>query len=300
MGYFLTTEPENAVPEKSFASPKTHTPLSRLQERGHRYHSPQLGRWINRDPIGDIAFDESHLMPPSTAEKVDYLVVHLKRSLRSKPAVQAPPFDRYDERLDILSQLCQSRSQVVRDGLRSSLADPCSTSGAQREEILAYAFAVNDPVEHVDKLGLSSTSPATGVDSCVRHYSGAMWHAYLQVGPWTMGWAGSPYPESPSTKPTKCVQMSRRTSGTLPDGTTCKCATPAQLQACVKDSGNWPTGSYTLIGRNCGTWAYEVAKHCCMDTVFDAPLFAPGCSGLGCIGGPLFYGPSFGWTWPTP
>jgi RHS repeat-associated protein len=51
MGYFLTTEPENAVPENSFASPKTHTPLSRLEERGRRFYSPEVGRWVNRDPI---------------------------------------------------------------------------------------------------------------------------------------------------------------------------------------------------------------------------------------------------------
>jgi len=34
MGYFLTSKPENAVPGKSRAMPKTHTPGSRLEKRG--------------------------------------------------------------------------------------------------------------------------------------------------------------------------------------------------------------------------------------------------------------------------
>jgi RHS repeat-associated protein len=53
MGYFLTTEAETAVPAKSHASPKTHTPLPRLQERGLRFYSSGIGRWVNRDPIGE-------------------------------------------------------------------------------------------------------------------------------------------------------------------------------------------------------------------------------------------------------
>jgi RHS repeat-associated protein len=51
MGYFLTTSPETAVPESSLASPKTHTPFSRVKERGRRFYSPELARWLNRDPV---------------------------------------------------------------------------------------------------------------------------------------------------------------------------------------------------------------------------------------------------------
>ncbi|MEI6150062.1 MAG: RHS repeat-associated core domain-containing protein, partial [bacterium] len=38
---------------RSHASPKTHTPLPQLQERGHRFYSTQLSRWVSRDPIGE-------------------------------------------------------------------------------------------------------------------------------------------------------------------------------------------------------------------------------------------------------
>ena len=51
MGYYYTAEPENTVPPKSWATPKTHVPGSPVKERGHRYYSAESGRWVNRDPI---------------------------------------------------------------------------------------------------------------------------------------------------------------------------------------------------------------------------------------------------------
>jgi len=36
MGYHLTSEAENAVPENPLASPKTHTPLPQVEKRGFR------------------------------------------------------------------------------------------------------------------------------------------------------------------------------------------------------------------------------------------------------------------------
>jgi len=54
MGYSFTAEPENAVPGKFLASPKTHTPFSPVKERGRRYCSPEVGRWLSRDPINEM------------------------------------------------------------------------------------------------------------------------------------------------------------------------------------------------------------------------------------------------------
>ena len=51
MGYFLTSAPENAWPAKPVATPKTHTPGLQVQERGQRYYSPTLERWMSRDPV---------------------------------------------------------------------------------------------------------------------------------------------------------------------------------------------------------------------------------------------------------
>ena len=53
MGYFFISEAENAVPASILATPKTHTPLSQVQERGLRFYNPGLGRWVNRDPLGE-------------------------------------------------------------------------------------------------------------------------------------------------------------------------------------------------------------------------------------------------------
>ena len=36
---------------KSCATPKTHTPDSPVKERGARFYSPEISKWVNRDPI---------------------------------------------------------------------------------------------------------------------------------------------------------------------------------------------------------------------------------------------------------
>ena len=59
MGYHLSidiAQDRNSTFGHFLGIPKTHTPVSRLQGRGHRYYSPSLGRWLNRDPIGELAF----------------------------------------------------------------------------------------------------------------------------------------------------------------------------------------------------------------------------------------------------
>jgi len=53
MGYFLTSEGENAPPLTVLARPKTHTPGARVSNLGQRSYSPNLGRWLSRDPIGE-------------------------------------------------------------------------------------------------------------------------------------------------------------------------------------------------------------------------------------------------------
>ncbi len=39
----------------AFAKPhlKPHTPDRSAKDSGYRYYSPELGRWLNRDPIGE-------------------------------------------------------------------------------------------------------------------------------------------------------------------------------------------------------------------------------------------------------
>ena len=74
MGYFLASSLENAWPANSVVSLKTHTPFSRVQERGLRYYSPGLGRWVNRDPIAEAGGVNLHAM------------------VRNRPVDQSDPF----------------------------------------------------------------------------------------------------------------------------------------------------------------------------------------------------------------
>ena len=58
MGYLLKTPLSNGQkrsPPFSRVGPKTLTPALPLQDRGHRFNNPEVGRWINRDPMGDFA-----------------------------------------------------------------------------------------------------------------------------------------------------------------------------------------------------------------------------------------------------
>jgi len=57
MGYYYTSEPESAPRVISCASLKTHTPDSRVKERGHRYYFPEVGRWLSKDPIEEEGGD---------------------------------------------------------------------------------------------------------------------------------------------------------------------------------------------------------------------------------------------------
>ena len=51
MGYYL----QESMSASSPGTPKTHTPVPPTQERGLRYYIPEIGRWINRDPIWEEA-----------------------------------------------------------------------------------------------------------------------------------------------------------------------------------------------------------------------------------------------------
>lgn len=60
MDYSLqsVSSPRKRTHGVSLAPPKTHTPGPQLQQRGHRYYSPEIGRWLSRDPIEEQASEE--------------------------------------------------------------------------------------------------------------------------------------------------------------------------------------------------------------------------------------------------
>jgi len=55
MGFYATNETLPArVHARQTISPKTHTPDRNLHISGLRYYSPELGRWLSRDPIEEL------------------------------------------------------------------------------------------------------------------------------------------------------------------------------------------------------------------------------------------------------
>ena len=73
MGYYLTASPDRP-PAESFAEPKTHGPGLQVQERGHRFYSPGLGRWVNRDPVRERGGRNLYVfVKNSPSRKVDIL-----------------------------------------------------------------------------------------------------------------------------------------------------------------------------------------------------------------------------------
>ena len=76
--------------------------------------------------------------------------------------------------------------------------------------------------------------------------------------------------------------MQRKNSGTMPDGTPCKCASPEQLQSCIKNKKNRPANpGYVGMYANCGNWAATFADTCCMSAIFTTDG-----------GHDLYYGPN--------
>jgi RHS repeat-associated protein len=106
----------------------------------------------------------------------------------------------------------------------------------------------------------------------------ALWHAYLRVGDWTMGWAGRPYSEELDEEAERYdIDLKRRRTGKLPDGTPCRCATPEQIQACVTNPAHFPVGTYHPLLRNCGDWAGTLANKCCLKPEFRNRWYSPTC-----------------------
>jgi len=51
MGFYAIHETQPCFRTLKRVSPKTHTPDRQLHISGQRYYNPELGRWVNRDPI---------------------------------------------------------------------------------------------------------------------------------------------------------------------------------------------------------------------------------------------------------
>jgi hypothetical protein len=109
------------------------------------YYNPSTGRWLNRDPLGEMGFELVTNRPKVERESLHReRVARLVDSVRSKsPEV----FGRLEKRL---SQLGINLPQVMeRSNLRSGpQADECTVD--------LYAFIENNPIQKLDPNGLET------------------------------------------------------------------------------------------------------------------------------------------------
>jgi len=150
MAYFLTSQPENAVPGKSWVPPKTHTPGSRLEKRGSRFYMPGLGRWASRDPIREIG-----------RELLQMLREDLSLSRSARPREKGRMIletRRFSLEFDIGAyengRAIAWRSEENRQREILSTIIP---------EMSTYGFCKNDAVFHCDYLGLTVGTP---IEAC--------------------------------------------------------------------------------------------------------------------------------------
>ena len=141
MGYFLTTEPETAVPANSRLSPKTHTPASPVKERGHRYFQPEIGRWLSRDPIGEVAF----IVRRFTQGSLEDIILLLEVSHEARNLAQFSKFYR---------QNLVRRIQFKRYFARPVEMHP------------AYGFVRNEPMDNYDANGDIGHIAAGAIAGC--------------------------------------------------------------------------------------------------------------------------------------
>ena len=123
MGYYYITSAENAVPPKSWAMPKTHTPGSPVKERGHRYYSAPLARWPSRDPLGAAGMISSGLwLYNPESRRWENKKFHVEEAIQPL----------YTENDDV-----GESKRTIQDDL-----------------VTLYGFVKNNPVQRADLLGL--------------------------------------------------------------------------------------------------------------------------------------------------
>lgn len=158
----------------------------------------------------------------------------------------------------------------------------------ERGGLNLYAYVVNNPIGNNDPFGLACGN--CGVKICVRALSGLPdwlppgWidHVLIRIGDFSSGYHEDDtvhVPDnSPEGKPEICYPADARQSGTLPNGTPCKCASCPAIQQCIMDfaaSGRGGYEGFRGIGNNCGKWVLEALERCCMKERIPDHTYGP-------------------------
>jgi len=207
MGYLLTTSPENAVPPKFWATPKTHTPGPPVKERGARYLSTETGRWIARDPASEhgwILIEPSvnqiwsPLRDPEDDEEDVTLLSILKERLalvevfdRRSGKNRAAKFREYVRQLEV--DIASARLAVSQFSNEMNVNELDSEGGSESQ------FTGNDPVDRSDVIGLWD-GPVGPTMPRGRWGIPSPWHPHVERRPrHPRHHAPSPVPTPPDT-----------------------------------------------------------------------------------------------------
>jgi len=186
MSYYYTTEPGNAVPGKSCANPKTHVPGSSVKERGHRYYSSEIGRWLSRDSEeeGGALFIEAVDRTPFGVDEDAVFEETIRGGRAQLQIVEALDAKTGKNR----SRMLRARVLELEVERAKSLLSAFAVSGEQTTRNLVgqseqdVSFANNDLVDHYSLLGGGPIGP----------YGGG------PVGPvWPRKWHHYPSPRTP-------------------------------------------------------------------------------------------------------
>jgi len=172
MGYYYTSSLRPIPTAISCASPKTHTPDSRVKERGHRFYSPGLGRWSSRDPLGE------HIGGMNTYTFVG-----------NRPASS----------IDLLGLCCKCLSfdPVKKSGLYRYLNGRLGNGNVIDPDYPADAWIVEEQINV--KVNLQGNNPSqckcaykeNGFQELIRLFPAKSWYSgVLGAGDWPNGCAG--------------------------------------------------------------------------------------------------------------
>ena len=152
-----------------------------------------------------------------------------------------------------------------------------SASAQYTDGMSLYQYAQSSPSTKLDPNGLLAVKvcvrPLGIFPSWLPWWASPANHAYIKMGGWTAGFQDDSIVHSPDLGPNhrgrKCWLSKKADKGKLPDGTTCKCATDAQIEKCVKDFAakgavKFGYGKYNVVTNNCGDWVINTKKRCCL------------------------------------